>query len=50
MKKRVTYTLDEKLVKELKEFSESSRIPQSRFVERGITLAIQEQKQKMKEE
>ena len=50
MKKRVTFTLEEELLKELKAVSASSMIPQSRLVEKAITAVIKEQKQKSKEE
>lgn len=43
-KKRVTYSLDEKLVKELRELSEKTFIPQSKIVEEGIKLMVKELK------
>lgn len=36
MKKRVTFTFDEELIKKLKEVSEKTLIPQSRIVEQAI--------------
>jgi hypothetical protein len=36
MKKRVTFTLEESTINELKEYSESSMIPQARLVEQAI--------------
>lgn len=36
MKKRVTFTLDEELLKKLKEVSEKTMIPQARLVEQAI--------------
>lgn len=44
MKKRITFTLDEELIKKLKDKSESSMIPQARIVE----TAIKEYLEKMK--
>ena len=36
MKKRVTFTLDEKLIEQLKKVSEETMIPQARLVESAI--------------
>lgn len=36
MKKRVTFTLSEVLIKELKEYSNESMIPQARIVESAL--------------
>lgn len=41
MKKRVTFTLDEKTINDLKEVSEKTMIPQSRLVEQAIKEVIQ---------
>lgn len=42
MKKRVTFTLDENLLKSLKEKSEETMIPQSRLVEEAIKNVLKE--------
>ncbi|MGJ3946927.1 ribbon-helix-helix domain-containing protein [Liquorilactobacillus capillatus] len=42
MKKRMTFTLDEELLKELKELSDRTMIPQSRLVEKAIKNIIKE--------
>ena len=42
MKKRVTFTFDEELIKKLKEISELTMIPQSRLVEQAIKEKIEE--------
>lgn len=42
MKKRMTFTLDEELLKELKELSNRTMIPQSRLVEKAIKNIIKE--------
>ena len=36
MKKRITFTFDEKLIEKLKEVSEQTMIPQSRLVEQAV--------------
>ena len=36
MKKRITFTFDEKLIERLKEVSEQTMIPQSRLVEQAV--------------
>lgn len=41
MKKRVTYTFDEELVKKLKTISDKTMIPQSRIVEQAIKEKIE---------
>ena len=40
MIKRVTFSLDEDLVRRLKEFSQETMIPQSKIVEKGIENII----------
>lgn len=40
MKKRVTFTLDEEVVKKLKEVSDKTMIPQARLVEEAIKEVI----------
>ena len=42
MKKRMTFTLDEELLKELKKLSERTMVPQSRLVEKAIKNIIKE--------
>lgn len=42
MKKRMTFTLDEELLKELKKLSDKTMIPQSRLVEKAIKNIIKE--------
>ncbi len=42
MKKRMTFTLDEELLKELKELSNRTMVPQSRLVEKAIKNIIKE--------
>jgi len=41
MKKRITFTLDEKLIDELKATSDDTMIPQSRLVNEAIKELIQ---------
>ena len=36
MKKRITFTFDEKIIEKLKEVSEQTMIPQSRLVEQAV--------------
>lgn len=40
MKKRITFTFDEELIKKLKEISEKTMIPQSRLVEQAVKDVI----------
>lgn len=47
MKKRITFTLDENVIKKLKDVSEKTMIPQARIVEQAITEKIQELERKM---
>ncbi|AQY71824.1 hypothetical protein BWL06_12505 [Lactiplantibacillus plantarum] len=42
MKKRMTFTLDEELLKELKKLSDRTMVPQSRLVEKAIKNIIKE--------
>lgn len=42
MKKRMTFTLDEELLKELKKLSDKTMVPQSRLVEKAIKNIIKE--------
>lgn len=46
MKKRITFTLDEKIIDELKELSEKTMIPQARLVEQAIKNLLEEYKEK----
>jgi metal-responsive CopG/Arc/MetJ family transcriptional regulator len=41
MKKRVTFTLEESLVKQLKAASENTMIPQSKMVEKAIKEVLE---------
>lgn len=41
MKKRVTFTLDEELIEQLKKVSEETMIPQARLVEQAIKEVIE---------
>lgn len=41
MKKKVTFTLDEKIIDELKEVSERTMIPQSKLVNEAIKEIIE---------
>ncbi|MGG3841818.1 ribbon-helix-helix domain-containing protein [Anoxybacillus kestanbolensis] len=47
MKKRITFTLDEKIIKELKETSERTMIPQARIVEQAIIDFLKKLESKM---
>jgi metal-responsive CopG/Arc/MetJ family transcriptional regulator len=40
MKKRVTFTLEEELIEQLKKVSEETMIPQSKLVEKAITEVL----------
>lgn len=40
MKKRITFTLSEELIEQLKEISEKTMIPQARLVEQAIKEII----------
>lgn len=40
MKKRITFTLDEKLIEQLKKVSEETLIPQARLVEQAVQEVI----------
>lgn len=40
MKKRITFTLDEALIKRLKAYSKESMIPQARIVEDAIKIYL----------
>lgn len=44
MKKRVTFTLEEELVEQLKDLSDKTMIPQSRIVELAIKEKLEELK------
>jgi predicted DNA-binding protein len=44
-KKRVTFTLSEELIEQLKEVSEKTMIPQARLVEQAIKKVIEEYKE-----
>ncbi|MCM3030375.1 MULTISPECIES: ribbon-helix-helix domain-containing protein [unclassified Niallia] len=41
MKKRITFTLDEELIEQLKKISEETMIPQARLVEQAIKEVIE---------
>ncbi|EIM05325.1 hypothetical protein A1A1_16715 [Planococcus antarcticus DSM 14505] len=41
-KKRVTFTINEALVKKLKEVSKRTMIPQSRLIERSLERVLEE--------
>jgi predicted DNA-binding protein len=42
MKKRVTYTLEEELIEQLRKISEVTMIPQAKLVEKAIKEVIKE--------
>jgi metal-responsive CopG/Arc/MetJ family transcriptional regulator len=42
MKKRVTFTLEEELVEQLKKVSETTMIPQAKLVEKAIKEVVKE--------
>jgi metal-responsive CopG/Arc/MetJ family transcriptional regulator len=42
MKKRVTYTLEEELIEQLKKVSEDTMIPQAKLVEKAIKEVVKE--------
>jgi len=44
MKKRITFTLDESTIEQLKEISEQTMIPQARLVDQAIKNLIDERK------
>ncbi|WP_161526449.1 ribbon-helix-helix domain-containing protein [Enterococcus sp. JM9B] len=44
MKKRVTFTLDESVIKQLKETSDETMIPQARIVEQAIKEYLEKMK------
>lgn len=44
MKKRVTFTLDESVIKQLKETSDKTMIPQARIVEQAIKEYLEKMK------
>jgi len=46
MKKRVTFTLDEYLVKRLKAVSDESMIAQAKLVEKAVTAIVEEYEQR----
>lgn len=45
-KKRITFTLSEELIEQLKEVSEKTMIPQARLVEKALQKIIEEYKDK----
>jgi predicted transcriptional regulator len=45
MKKRITFTLDEETINELKKVSEQTMIPQARLVEQAIKDTINKYKE-----
>lgn len=45
-KQRITFTLDPKIIEELRETSKRTMIPQSRLVEAGLIKVIEEYKPK----
>jgi len=48
MKKRVTFTLDESTIEELRDVSKQTLIPQSRLVEQALLKIIEEHKKETK--
>ena len=42
MKKRVTYTLEEELIEQLKKISEETMIPQAKLVEKAIKEVLKQ--------
>lgn len=42
MKKRITFTIEEEVIEQLKKLSEESMIPQAKLVEKGIKQIIEE--------
>jgi len=48
MKKRVTFTLDESTIEELRDVSKQTLIPQSRLVEQALLKIIEEHKKESK--
>lgn len=46
MKKRITFTLDENLIDELKAISEKTMIPQARLVEQALKEIIKKNQSK----
>ena len=46
MKKRITFTLDEDLIKRLKAVSDESMIAQSKLVEKAVTEIVEEYEQR----
>ena len=48
MKKRITFTIDQKLIDQLKKTSKESGVPQSRIVSDGIEQRIKELKELLK--
>jgi metal-responsive CopG/Arc/MetJ family transcriptional regulator len=40
MKKRVTFTLEEELIEQLKKVSEETMIPQSKLIEKSLTEVL----------
>lgn len=45
MKKRITFTIEEELLKNLKQISDNTLIPQARLVEKAIINILKEYKQ-----
>ena len=48
MKKRITFTMDEETINDLKEISEKTMIPQARLVEQAIKETIEKYKKESK--
>jgi len=40
MKKRITFTLDEEIIKKLKKVSRDTMIPQSKLIEKSLTEVL----------
>jgi len=49
LKKRVTFTLEEELVKKLKSVSENTMIPQAKLVEKAINNILNEYEKEQSE-
>jgi metal-responsive CopG/Arc/MetJ family transcriptional regulator len=42
MKKRVTFTLEEELIEQLKKVSEATMIPQAKLIEKALTEVLKQ--------
>lgn len=50
MKKRVTYTLDDELIEQIKDVSKKTMIPQARLVEQALKNVVREYEAKYEAE